>query len=129
MRKREFYAIGFSVLIFFDTLTHVAIKLSSAHAGAFAINMEWIFHVMQNPWLYAAIVGYLGAFVSWMTLLKQAPIGPAFAASHLGMVAVLAVSVGIFGEHLSALQLVGASCIVIGIIFLGISETRQPHVP
>ena len=127
MKRSHFYALGFSVLIFFDTLTHVAIKLSSGHAGAFAISSEWIMHILQNPWLYCAILGYLGAFVSWMTLLKHAPMGPAFAASHLGMVAILAVSVGIFGEHLSVLQLVGACCIVIGIIFLSISEARQPH--
>lgn len=129
MRKRDFYAIGFGVLIFFDTLTHVAIKLSSGHAGAFEFSLPWIMQILHSPWLYCAILGYLGAFVSWMTLLKHAPMGPAFAASHLGMVAVLAVSVGIFGEHLTALQLVGACCIVIGIIFLSISEARQPHVP
>ncbi|MFM9913744.1 MAG: DMT family transporter [Methylophilaceae bacterium] len=128
MKKAYFYAIGFSVLIFFDTLTHVAIKLASSHAGEFAISAEWIALVLQNPWLYCAILGYLGAFVSWMTLLKHAPMGPAFAASHLGMVAVLAVSVGFFGEHLSNLQLVGAACIVLGIVCLSISETKQSHV-
>jgi drug/metabolite transporter (DMT)-like permease len=60
-------------------------------------------------------------------LLKRAPVGPAFAASHLGLVAVLAISVAYFGEHLSVMQVVGALCIVLGIVFLSLSEAKQPH--
>ncbi len=127
MRKRDFYAIGFSVLIVFDTLTQVSIKLASTHAGEFSMKTEWLLKVLQNPWLYAAMGGYLGAFGAWMTLLKRAPVGPAFAASHLGLVAVLAISVAYFGEHLSIMQVVGALCIVVGIVFLSLSEAKQPH--
>ncbi len=127
MRKRDFYAIGFSVLIIFDTLTQVSIKLASTHAGEFSINTEWLLKVLQNPWLYAAMGGYLGAFGAWMTLLKRAPVGPAFAASHLGLVAVLAISVAYFCEHVSIMQVVGALCIVLGIVFLSLSEAKQPH--
>src|SRR3989442_10264020 len=42
----------------------------------------WLARVFGQPWIYGAFVGYIGAFFSWMTLLKRAPIGPAFAASH-----------------------------------------------
>ena len=127
MRRRDFYAVGFSVLIAFDTLTQVSIKLASTHAGEFVMKTDWLLTVLQNPWLYAAIGGYLGAFGAWMTLLKHAPIGPAFAASHLGLVAVLGISVAYFGEHLSMMQVVGALCIVVGIVFLSLSEAKQPH--
>ena len=127
MRKRDFYAIGFGVLIVFDTLTHVAIKLSSSHSGGFEMSSAWLLSIAQSPWLYVAVLGYLGAFVSWMTLLKHAPVGPAFAASHLGMIGVLAVSTFYFGEKLSVMQLVGACCIVLGIVCLSISEAKQPH--
>ncbi len=127
MKKIYFYAIGFGVLIAFDTLTQVSIKLASAQAGAFVMNPAWLLAVAVNPWLYAAVLGYLGAFVAWMTLLKHAPVGPAFAASHLGLIPVLMISVIYFGEKLTTLQVVGALSIIIGIACLSLSEAKQPH--
>ncbi len=127
MKKLYFYAIGFGVLMLFDTLTQVSIKLASSHAGAFVMNLDWVLAVAHNPWVYGAVAGYFGAFIAWMTLLKHAPIGPAFAASHLGVVAVLFISVVYFGEHFSLMQVAGALCIIVGIVFLSLSEARASH--
>ena len=127
MRMRDFYAIGFGMLIVFDTLTQVSFKLASKHAGEFVMKSEWLFTILHNPWLYGAIAGYLGAFGVWMTLLKHAPIGPAFAASHMELIPVLAISVIYFGEHLGVMQIVGVLCIVLGILFLSLSEAKQSH--
>lgn len=127
MKIHHFYAIGFGVLMLFDTLTQVSFKLASTHAGSFVMTSEWVLAIAHSPWIYAAIVGNIGAFVIWMTLLKHAPIGPAFAASHLGVIAVLIIAVTCFGESLSMMQVVGAFCIVLGIVFLSLSEARQLH--
>ena len=78
---------------------------------------------LETPWIYGAIAGYLGAFFTWMTLLRQAPVGPAFAASHLEVVGVLIISTPIFGEVLSLGQLLGALLIVAGVACLAKSET------
>ena len=127
MNKLYFYAIGFCFLIAFDTLTQVSIKLASSQAGTFAMSLPWLMSVLHNPWLYAAAFGYLGAFVAWMTLLKHAPVGPAFAASHMGLIPVLVISADYFGEKLTNMQLLGAFCIMLGIVFLSMSEARQPQ--
>jgi drug/metabolite transporter (DMT)-like permease len=128
MKKHYFYAIGFATLIIFDTLTQISIKLASSRAGAFLISTDWLFAVLHNPWLYAAVLGYLGAFGAWMTLLKHAPVGPAFAASHLGLVPVLLISATYLGEKLTNMQLLGALSIMVGIVFLSLSEAKYPHV-
>jgi len=60
-----------------------------------------------------------------MTLLRHAPIGPGFAVSHLEVIGVMIISVPVFGEQLSALQLVGATIIVAGVICLAFSETPR----
>jgi multidrug transporter EmrE-like cation transporter len=125
MKTRDFYIIGFAVLMAFDTLMQVSVKLASSQSGAFVMNSAWFVSVLHTPWLYGAIVGYLGAFVVWMTLLKRAPIGPAFAASHMGMIPVLAISVSYFNEHLHAMQVVGVVCIVLGIAALSLSEAKN----
>ncbi|OIQ86644.1 4-amino-4-deoxy-L-arabinose-phosphoundecaprenol flippase subunit ArnE [mine drainage metagenome] len=127
MKKHHFYAVGFGVLMLFDTLTQVSIKLASSHAGAFVMEAGWVLNVARNPWVYGAVAGYIGAFIAWMTLLKHAPVGPAFAASHLGVVAVLVISVAYFGERFSSMQVVGALSIILGIVFLSLSEAKQAH--
>ena len=125
MKNTRFYIIGFGILLIFDTWTQVSFKLATRDTGPFALTLAWLKAAITSPWIYGAIVGYIGAFITWMTLLKRAPIGPAFAASHLEVITVLAILVWFFGERLLPLQIVGATCIVIGIIFLSFSESRH----
>jgi len=124
MSIRRFYVLGFGVLMLFDTWTQISFKLAAVQTGEFAPSLAWLQAAVCSPWIYGAVAGYLGAFVTWMTLLKRAPVGPAFAASHLEVITVLIVSVLFFGEHLAPLQIVGGLCIVLGIVFLSLSESR-----
>ena len=127
MSTARFYVLGFGVLMLFDTWTQVSFKLASHQTGEFAMTLAWLKAAVSSPWIYGAVAGYLGAFVTWMTLLKHAPVGPAFAASHLEVVTVLIISVLYFGERLVPLQIVGGLCIVLGIIFLSLSESKHAH--
>lgn len=125
MSRGRFYIFGFGVLVLFDTLVQVSLKLAAARVGEFVLTAAYFRDVVLTPWIYVAIGGYLGAFISWMTLLKHAAIGPAFAASHLEVVTVLIVSFLLFGERLAGLQIVGALCIVFGILCLSMSKARH----
>lgn len=127
MNRRQFYLAGFGALMLADTWTQTAFKLASRSTGEFAPNMIWLRAAALSPWIYGAIAGYLIAFLTWMTLLEHAPIGPAFAASHLEVVTVLIVSVVLFGERLSPAKLAGAACIMLGIFFLSLSESKHSH--
>ena len=62
-----------------------------------------------------------------MTLLRYAPIGPAFAATHLDIVTVLVVSVMWLGETLSRPQIVGAALILTGITVLAVTKNEEPE--
>jgi drug/metabolite transporter (DMT)-like permease len=128
MKKSRFYMIGFSALMLCDTLTQMSFKLASNHGGDFVMQLDWFLSIFSQPWIYGAVLGYLGSFVAWMTLLKHAPVGPAFAASHLEVVLVLAVSAIYFGDRLAPMQIFGALLIVIGIICLSFSEAEQENV-
>lgn len=129
MSTKRFYILGFSALMLFDTMTQVSFKLATTHAGAFMPTTTWLWEVFFNPWIYGAVIGYVGSFITWMTLLKHAPVGPAFAASHLEVVTVLAISVLYFGEHLSLMQVLGGLLIVAGIICLSKSEAEHEPAP
>ena len=125
------YLPGFAALLIFDTMVQISLKLASQKAGPMALNWlelaPWLVRVFSGAWVYLAIVGYLGAFFCWMRLLKHAPVGPAFAASHLEVLGVLGLSSYLFREHLSGLQWLGAIAIVLGIFALALGE-RDAHL-
>lgn len=119
---KRFYLIGFAVLLGFDTLTQVCFKLAGIHAEPLQASTAWVWRLFTEPWIYGAVLGYLGAFFTWMSLLKHAPIGPAFAASHLEVVTGMLLAVPVFGDHISLTQGIGAAVIVAGILCLARSE-------
>jgi len=127
MTRRKLYVFGFAALMLIDTWTQVSFKLATRHAGEFAPSFLWLRAAAATPWLYAAMAGYAGAFFLWMPLLEHAPVGPDFAASHLEVILVLFVSFILFNEILSPLKLTGAVCIVLGIVLLSLSESKQSH--
>lgn len=125
MKQARFYVVGFTALMLVDTWTQVAFKLATRQAGEFALVSSWLKAAAFSPWIYGAIAGYLAAFFIWMTLLEHAPVGPAFAASHLEVVTVLMISVPLFRERLTPTQIAGAACIVTGIVLLSLSESKR----
>jgi drug/metabolite transporter (DMT)-like permease len=127
MSRGKFYLIGFIALIVFDTFSQICFKMAALQAEPFLVEIAWLTRVLETPWVYGAISGYLGAFITWMTLLRHAPVGPAFAASHLEVVGVIIISVPLFGEVLNIYQMFGAILIVAGVVCLAQGET-QSHV-
>jgi drug/metabolite transporter (DMT)-like permease len=121
---RRRIAFGFFALVLIDTWTQISFKFAARQTGEFMLNEHWFRAAAVSPFIYAAIAGYAAAFLAWMTLLEHAPVGPAFAASHLEVVTVLILSVPLFGERLSAAKLAGAACIVTGILLLSRSESK-----
>jgi drug/metabolite transporter (DMT)-like permease len=122
---KRFYLIGFIVLMGFDTLAQLSFKLAGNEALPLEMSSGWLARVFGQPWVYGAVVGYVGAFFTWMTLLKHAPIGPAFAASHLEVVSVMLLSLWLFQEPLTWPRALGALAIVAGIVCLGLAERDE----
>lgn len=122
---RRFYIIGFLFLMLFDTMGQISFKLTANAAEPLEANWDWLMRIFGHPWVYVAILGYIGAFFTWMTLLRRAPVGPAFAASHLEVVTVMVASVIIFDESISLAHLIGAVFIVGGIICLAFAERDE----
>lgn len=121
---KVFYLVGFSVLMLFDTLAQVSFKLASNHAMPLTFDLMWLGRVFGNVWIYGALIGYIGSFFTWMTLLEKAPIGPAVAASHIELISVTLLSVWLFSEPLTAFKLCGMALIVAGVLFLAKGEAK-----
>lgn len=126
--KKRFYLFGFLLLMAFDTLTQISFKFAGDHALPVEANTAWLLRIFAHPWVYGSVAGYIGAFFTYMSLLKHAPIGPAFAASHLEVVSVMLLSVWLFNEPLTLPRVLGAATIIAGIVCLGLAESHE-HVP
>lgn len=125
MTTRRFYLLGFTLLLACDVVVQVSFKLAGNHAFPPQASIDWLLRVFGQPWIYLAVIGYICNFFIWMSLLKHAPIGPAFAATHLEVVAVMLISVWLFGEPLTLARVTGAVIIVAGIICLAFAEERE----
>lgn len=122
-RTWRFYLGGFALLLAFDTVVQLSFKLTGAHAFPPEANWAWVVRIVSHPWIYLALIGYVGNFFTWMSLLKHAPIGPAFAASHLDVVSVMLASAWLFHESLTPMRLLGAGVIMLGIVCLALAES------
>ena len=121
---KKFYLIGFGILLLFDTLGQTSFKLAATAAEPLAMSMDWVVRVFTNVWVYVAIFGYIVTFLAWMTLLRHAPVGPAFAAAHMEVVTVMIVSIWLFNDHITFGRFLGALLIVVGIICLAFAEKQ-----
>ena len=126
---KKFYIIGFLGLMLFDTLAQISFKLASIHAMPLTFDWMWLVRVFSHFWIYGAFIGYLGAFFIWMNLLKHAPIGPAFAATHLELISVMFLSIWLFNEPLTLTKVTGAILIFTGVCFLAKDEASQSEEP
>ncbi|MCL2524211.1 MAG: EamA family transporter, partial [Betaproteobacteria bacterium] len=112
MSSRTFFIGGLLTLLVIDTFAQVCFKFTALSAAPLTFDLPWLLRALSTPWLYCAILGYFGAFVTWMVVLRRVPVGPAFAAAHLEVVGVMVISVPLFGEILSWLQYLGAVLII-----------------
>jgi drug/metabolite transporter (DMT)-like permease len=119
---RSFYIIGFLALLSFDTLAQISFKYASIYALPVTFDIAWLTRIFSQPWIYGAFIGYIGAFFTWMTLLKHAPVGPSFAASHLELISVTLFSIWLFNEPLTISKVIGATLIIVGVLFLAKQE-------
>lgn len=122
---KRFYIIGFLVLMSFDTLSQISFKYASMQALPLDFTIDWFIRLFRNPWLYGAISGYLGSFVTWMTLLRYAPVGPSFAASHLELISVTTLSIWLFHEPLNLYKVTGGILILVGVCCLAHDEQED----
>ena len=76
---------------------------------------EGVILALQVPWLYAALVVYATATVTWLYILQRIPLSMAYPFSALSMIIVPLASTVIFDEKLSFNYWFGATLIILGI--------------
>jgi multidrug transporter EmrE-like cation transporter len=119
---RRSIVLGFLLLLAFDTASQVGVKLAGERIGTGA-DAAWLMRVAQEPLIYFVLVCYGGAFITYIALLRYAPVGPAYAAAHGHIVTVLIISILFLGERLTLLQCLGGLTILAGLTIFAVTET------
>jgi multidrug transporter EmrE-like cation transporter len=120
----RYILLGFLLLMSIDTASQVCIKLAGNRIGPFEFDATWLARATAEPLIYLVLLSFGCSFVVYITLLKYAPVGPAYAAAHSHIVGVLMVSILVFGERLSLMQALGATAIMAGVTILAATEGR-----
>jgi drug/metabolite transporter (DMT)-like permease len=123
--KRSTMLMGFLLLVAIDTFVQIGFKLAGNNTLPVTLDLPWLERVAREPWVLGVLLGYGAAFLTYMTLIKHAPIGSAFAASHMEIVTVTLFSVLVFGDTLTLWQAVGCCAIVAGVFVLAATEGRS----
>ena len=117
-------ALSWLILLGFETLCQVSLKLAGEQSGAFEFTFAAALNAAHSPWLWSAAGCYLGAFLAWMVILRKSSLSSAFPTSAIVFVAVMGASFLIVGESLNWSKLLGSAVIVCGILMLG-SDTPK----
>ena len=126
---RKAILLGFLLLLALDTASNILMKLASNRIGEFQADAAWIAGVGREPIVLVIIGCYIAAFLTYTSILKHAPVGPAFAAVHGHVVTVLIFSIWWFGERLTLLQAIGSLLVLAGITVLGVTERMEGPQP
>lgn len=122
---KKLYYIGFPALLAFDTIAQISFKYASMDALTPSFDLKWCLSLFYKPWVYGALFGYIGAFVTWIILLRHAPVGPSVAASHMEIVSITMISVWLFHEPLNAYKIIGGALILVGVLCLAKGEAEE----
>lgn len=123
--KRSVMILGFLLLMAIDTFVQIGFKMAGNNTLPMTLDWPWMQRVLAEPWLLGVLVGYGSSFLVYMTLIKYAPIGPAFAASHLEIVTVTLFSVYVFGDKITLWQGLGCCAIIAGVVLLAATEEQK----
>jgi len=111
--------LAWLLLLTCETICQISLKMAGLATGPFDFSPAAFLRALATPWLWVAIACYVGAFLSWLTILRRSTLSAAFATSAIVFVAVMCASWLVFREHVGALQVVGSLIILVGILMIG----------
>ena len=117
----HFQIFGLSLFGFLLAIGQVLFKLA-ARDTALVRQAADVTGLLATPWTWAALVIYGGTTLLWMLLLQRVPLSRAYPFAALGFVLVPMASAWLFGERITWSYVLGAVCIVIGIVIISSSE-------
>jgi len=112
-------ALVWCLLLAFDTASQLAFKLGADGLDAIPFGFGWLLAAVSTPWVAVAIACYLGAFLSWLLILRDTDLSRAFPLSAAAYLSVMLASAWLLGEPIDLSRWLGAGLIGGGVTILG----------
>ena len=119
--------LAWLALLACEMLSQIALKMAGRDTGEFDFSWTGFGRVLASPWIWTAVCTYLGAFLSWMLILRKSRLSAAFPTSAIVFIGVMFSSWLVLGETVTWTMVAGAALIVGGILLLGTDDEVQSH--
>jgi drug/metabolite transporter (DMT)-like permease len=107
------------VLLALGALCQIAIKYAGLDTGPFDFSPRAFGAAVASPWLWTAVLCYLGEFVAWMVILRHSSLSSAFPTGAIVLIVLMIASKVLFDEPVGWLKALGSAMIVAGVLLLG----------
>ena len=117
------------VVLALGALCQIALKYAGLETGPFDFSARAFAAAASSVWLWIAVVCYVGEFVAWMVILRDASLSSAFPTGAIVLVVLLVASRFLFDEPVGWLKLIGSAMIVGGVLLLGPDHPAATPAP
>ncbi len=117
-----------AALIAIESAAQISLKLAANQIGEMTWEWSWIVRAVSDKWFIASLVCDVASFLVWIALLRRHDLSFAVPVSSLCFVSVLALSVVVLKEPVTALQIVGMATIGVGIYLIAQDHQRSPRL-
>jgi drug/metabolite transporter (DMT)-like permease len=117
------------VVLALGAICQIALKYAGLETGPFDFSARAFLAAASSVWLWIAVVCYVGEFVAWMVILRDASLSSAFPTGAIVLVVLLVASRFLFDEPVGWLKLIGSAMIVCGVLLLGPDHPAATPAP
>lgn len=114
-----------SLVPILSTLYQLFTKLVAHNMEGLDFGVAWLIRAASTPWMWAALISELAAFIIWMRILSDQDLSKAFPLTAISYVMILCISWFGFHESILPLQLIGSALILAGVWCIGTAETSK----
>ncbi len=106
-------------LLALGALCQISLKYAGLDTGPFDFSPHAFAAAVATPWLWTAVLCYLGEFVAWMVILRHSSLSSAFPTGAIVLIVLMIASKVLFDEPVGWLKAIGSAMIVAGVLLLG----------
>jgi drug/metabolite transporter (DMT)-like permease len=120
--KRALDHVYIFAMVFLTAYSQIIMRWQVGLAGALpaggGAKVQFVVHLLLNPWVLSGIVATFFAGVSWMLALTKFQLSYAYPFTSLVYMLVLASGVVFFRDSMSAGRLAGTAVVMLGVVMI-----------
>jgi drug/metabolite transporter (DMT)-like permease len=105
-------------VLLLETVSHLALKAASIHAGSKA-GFRYLMTFAMQPGFWLALISFAGLFLAWLAFLARVPLGQGVMAGSITIVGVMLGGRLYFRERITLPRALAIALIATGVALVG----------